>query len=538
MKTTVRLSVWTLFVTLILARASSAQPAQPAQPSPDAAPPATAPPADSGQPAETAKPVAASPTLPLPPPTKPAGVKGVEWTTLRLLHDKGVLSDAEFESALKDIQQTGAADSVTVVTGKVKTTIYGFTEADYKYESTQSCADVCGGTQIAKSGSYRGNHGRTIFGPRNSRIGLRFMGPEEHGIRVSGSLETDFFGPTATTDQGTYVNPVLRVRTSYVKLETPVVDFLIGQNWTLYGWQPFNLVESSQLPGLPGQMFDRAVQLKVSKTIKTDAVTAEIAAAALRPPQQDSATPDFNAGVRVQFNHWTGLHDIYQVFSAIQPAWIGVSGDLRQLRIPELSTTPHHGIPLTGGGISFNAYLPIIPATTKSRDNALAIQGEFDIASGTADEFTALGAVGTANAPVPPATPGGAATPYTANFDPGLAAIDASGHAELIKWTNYLVDLQYCPPGLDGRVSLFTNYGHQASSNAKNVGTAAVGTPTAIAAAQARIRDHEDFYEGGLSFNPTSSTRIAGSFSVYDDTYADKISAKNYSVFLGGWLLY
>lgn len=538
MKTTVQLSVWALFATLVLARASSAQPAQPAQPSPDASPPATAPPADSGQPAETAKPAAASPTLPLPPPTKPAGAKGVEWTTLRLLHDKGVISDAELESAMKDIQQTGAADSLTAVVGKFKTTLYGFTETNFAFDTTESCTEICAGSQIVKSGTYRGDHGRTTFGPRDSRFGFRFTGPEEHGIRVSGNLEADFFGPTTTSEQGTYVNPVLRIRTAFVKFETPVLDVLIGQNWTLYGWQPFNLVESVQLPGLPGQMFDRATQLKVSKTLKSDAVTAEIAAAVLRPPQQDSATPDFNAGVRLQFNKWTGVHTIYQVFNAVQPAWIGVSADLRQLRIPELAATPHHGIPLTGGGVSFNAFLPIIPATAKSRDNALSLQGELDIASGTADEFTLLGGVGTANAAIPPATPGGASTPYTANFDAGLAAIDATGHAELIKWTNYLVSLQYSPPGIDGRLELFGNYGHQQSSNAKNVGTAGAGTATAIAAAQARIRDHEDFYEAGLSFAPTTSTRLAVSGSLFDDTYGDNVSAKNYSLVFGGWLLY
>ena len=239
MKTTVRVSVWALFATLVLARASSAQTAQP---SPDASQPAPTPPADPGPPADGAKPMEATPSVPVPPPAKPAGASGVEWSTLRILHDKGVISDAELASALQDIQVTGAADAVTVVTGKVKTTLYGYTEAVFKYDSTESCADVCGGSQIAKSGTYRGNHGRMIFSPRDSRIGLRFMGPEEHGIRVSGNLETDFFGPTTTSEQGTYVNPVLRVRTSYVKLETPVLDFLIGQNWTLYGWQPYNLV--------------------------------------------------------------------------------------------------------------------------------------------------------------------------------------------------------------------------------------------------------------------------------------------------------
>ncbi len=513
-------------------------PAQPAQPQPDASPATPVPPTDTGQPAGSTK------QAPAPAAPAPAGANGPAWTTLRLLYAKGMISEDEYQSALKDIQQTGAADSMTAVIGKIKTTIYGYTEANFKYDSTESCVDICGGAQIAKSDTYRGNHGRMIFGPRDTRIGLRFMAPEEHGIRVSGNIETDFFGPTTTTEQGTWSNPVLRIRTSYVKLETPVLDFLIGQNWSLFGWQPYNLIESVQLPGLPGQMFDRGVQLKVSKTIKTDAVTAEIAAAAMRPPQIDSATPDGQAGIRLQFNNWKGLHSIYQVFTAVQPAWIGLSGDLRQLRIPELSTTPHHGIPLTGGGFSAVAFIPLIPATAKSRDNALAIQGEFDVASGTADEFAVLGGVGTANPTLPPAMMGGQPIPYPSNFDPGIAAIDPTGHAELIKWTNWLLNAEYCLPGLDGRVELFGNWGHQESSNAKSVGTAvapANATPAQTAAAMAavsRIRDHEDLYEGGLSFDITSSSRIAASGAVYNDTYGDGSTAKNYSVMFSGWLFY
>jgi hypothetical protein len=423
---------------------------------------------------------------------------------------------------------------------KLRTTLYGYLEGNFKYDSTQSCVEFCGSTQIQRAGTYRGDHGRTIFSARDSRLGLRIAAPEDHGIRVSGSLETDFFGPTTTTEQSTYVNPVLRIRTSYLKIETPVLDVLIGQQWTLFGWQPSFISASVQYPGLPGETFERTPQLRLSRTIKGDAVTTEVAVAANRPPQQDSATPEGVAGIRLAFPRWTGQHTAYMASTAIQPASIAISGDLRRFRIPELAAAPRTGAARTGGGVALDAYLPIVPATAASKDNALSLNGEVSITSGMSDAFTTVGAAGTANAAIPPAMPGGAATPYPANFDPGLAAIDAAGHAELVKWIGYFASLEFYPAGTGGRVGLVANYGHMESSNAHSVGTASAAGSTAMAAAAAaaRIRDHEDLFEVGGYVDPTRQTRIAASGSLYADSYSDGVTANNYALILSAWLFF
>jgi hypothetical protein len=533
MKTRARLTVAT-FAFLAAPHVASAQPA----PAPDASGlPAPAP----GSPppgVTTAPPSPPAPTT--APAAAPAVPKGPEWTSLRLLHDKGMISDAELASALADIGVVGGGDATTLVVGKLKTTIYGYIEGNFKYDTTQTCLEFCGSTQVQRSGTYRGNHGRTIFSARDSRFGIRLAAPEAHGIRVSGVLETDFFGPTATTEQGTYVNPVLRIRASYLKFETPVLDVLIGQQFTLFGWQPVFVSASVQYPGLPGEAFERTPQLRLSRTIKSHAVTTEIAVAANRPPQQDSSTPEGVAGLRLQFNQWTGQHTAYMAYTAIQPASIAISGDVRQFRIPELLATPHHGITRTGGGIAFDAYLPIIPATKTSKDNALAFNGELSITSGMADDYSALGGAGTANAAIPPAMPGGTATPYTPNFDAGFAAIDATGNVALIKWLAYFASLEFYPAGTDGRLGLVANYGHMESSNARSVGTASAAgsTPAAQAAAAARIRDHEDMFEVGVFADPTRVTRLAVSGSLYNDVYGDNVTAKNYSVIMSGWLFF
>jgi hypothetical protein len=531
-----RVRLWLAALAAVAApHVASAQPAPAPVPAPDPA----GPPAASAPPVPSAAPVASAAPVPSAAPAAPVLPKGPEWTSLRLLHDKGVISDAELASALADIGVVGGSDATTLVVGKLKTTIYGYLEGNFKYDTTQTCLEFCGSTQVQRAGTYRGDHGRTIFSARDSRLGLRIAAPEEHGIRVSGVLETDFFGPTTTSEQGTYVNPVLRIRASYLKFETPVLDVLIGQQFTLFGWQPVFVSASAQYPGLPGESFERTPQLRLTKVIKGDAVTTEIAVAANRPPQQDSATPEGVAGLRLVFPRWTGQHTAYMAYSAVQPASVAISGDVRQFRIPELAATPHHGITRIGGGVAFDAYLPIIPATRTSKDNALALNGELSITSGMADAFSALGGAGTANAAIPAATPGGAATPYAANFDAGLAAIDAAGNAELIKWLSYFASLEFYPAGTGGRVGLVANYGHMESSNAKSVGTASAAAGAAAAqAAAARIRDHEDMFELGGFVDPTRVTRIAFSGSLYNDVYGDGVTAKNYSLILSGWLFF
>ncbi len=508
----------------------------PAQPAGPAAPAAT-PPAD--QPAQPSQPDLPAPTAtpePLPvsepaAPPKPVDaptVKGVEWTSLRLLKEKGVITEDEYASAMKDLGVQNAGDAATLVVGKLKTTFYGFIQADFTYNSTQSCQEFCSNALVQKEGTYRGDNGRVNFSPRDSRFGFRIAAPEERKIRVSGTLEMDFFGPTATSEQGTWVNPVLRVRHAFLKMETPIVDILFGQTWSPLGWSAGYLVTSVQEPGLPGQIFQRTPQLRLSKLIKGEAVNIELMAAAVRPPQADSATPEGTVGARVFFNKWTGQHTAYMTATSINPASIGVTADARRFRISEFAVAPKESNTRVGGAVAVDAYLPIIKATKDSKDNALSITGEFAYGKGTSDMYTALGAAGTANAPIPAATPGGMAGVYTPNFDPGLAAYRATGKLDLIQWTSYMVGAEFYPAGTGGRLGLFANYGHMQSDNTDEFDVGNLG----------RARESEDFYNGGLFVDPTKATRLGADFAVYSDHYVDGTDATNYSMMSSAFLFF
>lgn len=556
MKTLVRLSLWTLLAVLVGPGAASAQPAPPpAPPPPDPSsdqppapeptepappPPAQPAPADTTPPAQTIAPPTRIPPV-TPPETTPAkpdpvAARGAEWTSLRLLRAKGIISEDEYSAALKDMSGVaGGADATTLVVSRLRLTLFGYVQADFKYDSTQSCLDFCATLPIAKAGSYRGDHGRVIFSPRDSRLGLRVGAPEAHGIRTSGLLEMDFFGPTTTTEQGTWTNPVLRIRQSWLKLETPIVDILVGQTGNLFGWASAYLVAGSQEPGLPGQMYQRTPQLKVSRAFKLGRFTADVAVALERPPQQDSARPELAFGARVAVDQWLGYHTFYLAGAVTQPASIAITGDLRRFAIAEFSPTPHKAHLLNGGGVAVDLFVPLVPASKTSHDNALSLGGELVVGSGISDMYTGLGSAGTVNASIPPATPGGMPGTYPANFDPGLAAYDVSGHLELIQWLSYIVGLEFYPGVFDGRLGLWANYGHMESSNSHKFGgpDAVVNDPVL-----GRTREKEDFVDAGVYYDPTRATRVGTGLAYFRDDYVDGTVAKSYSVMTSAFLFF
>jgi len=169
---------------------------------------------------------------------------------------------------------------------------------------------------------WMAHHGRTQFGVRNSRIGFRFKGPETANIKSSALAEMDFLGnqpqgqplpvapagSPAVSEAAYFNNPAFRVRHFMLKMETPIVDLLAGQYWELFGWQSYFHPNTVELQGVPGQIYSRTPQLRISKLVKTDAVNVEAAIAALRPLQRNSEIPDAQAGIRVLVNHLKALH--------------------------------------------------------------------------------------------------------------------------------------------------------------------------------------------------------------------------------------
>lgn len=494
--------------------------------SPSPAPPPPPSPVAAVTPAPIA--AAATPVLaPVPPKKEPF----FGFTTLRLLREKNIISQAEFDSAMRDLHEAvgpRGADSTTVVLGKWATTLFGFIQGDIIWNSTQSFNDFGSNFQIARQGTFAGDHSRLQGSIRDSRIGVRVQTPELPWLRASALFELDLLGPTgnigSTISENSYfVNPNLRVRHAYLKAETPIVDILFGQTWHLFGWQPSYIPAVVQWAGIVGELFGRTMQVRISKTIKTRPVTIDLAIAGMRPPQRDSSFPEFEAGFRLAFNKWTAVHTSYMTSTATQAASIGVSGDLRRYTLPEFAAAPQATNSQLGLGIAVDAFIPIIRATKERKGNSLSILAEYVTGQGINDLYTALTG-GVANPSLPSVN--GMTPTYVSGVDAGLAVYDINGQLQLPRWTTFVVSLEYYLPKVGGRVGLFAN-----------VSRSQLHDPQ-LYANPSRVRDNEIFYNGGFYVDITEAIRVGFDYARFDDQYADGVHAINDAVQMTGFLFF
>jgi hypothetical protein len=387
----------------------------------------------------------------------------------------------------------------TGVTSEWTLTIYGFAEADMMRDSTRSFNDGLNNNVVAHAQTQANAYPRLQSSIRNSRFGIKADAPTVSGIHTSGVLEFDLFGnqsiinsgggssgqppgPGDTTEATYFNNAGLRVRHAYVKLESAVVDALAGQTYHLLGWQNYFFGASCGFLGLPNQLFNRTVQVRLGHTFASDAISLDIAAAALRPAQRDAGLPDAEGGIRISVNSWKGITTPGSGGTTALAASIGVSGLLRQFKVDPYAPLPAPPIALPGWAIAVDLLLPIIPVKDSTdRGNALTITGEFVTGTGDADQYTGMTAGATMPNvyPLPPDTPVNAAgmsvpqaqgaaplvgLPYTPDIDPGLVAFDSNGFVHTINWRTLLVGVQYYLPPT-GRVFVSGNYSRSDSSN-------------------------------------------------------------------------
>jgi hypothetical protein len=464
------------------------EPAAPA-PAPDAAAPAIAPPGTAPTPPVVPKPATApAPDVASPKPAAPTEHKEPSF-----------------------------------VIGKYSAQFYGFIEADAIHDSTQSFEDLQGNSAIAKPGTYGGEHGRTTFGARNSRLGFKFSGPPSDTIRASAVFEMDFLAtpPTGTSESATYGSPFFRIRHANFKVETPIVDVLFGQTWQLFGWQPTFHPATVAIQGIPGQVYSRAVQARVSKHIHTDPVDLDIAVAGARPPQRDSEAPDLQGGLKLTINSWKGWHSSGSTGGAIDGISLGVSGVFRSFAVQDFAANPGSSTKTTGQGLSFDLLLPVIPATAENNDNALTLTGSFVTGRGISDLFTGLngGVVSAVPAPVPPAT----TIAFVSDIDRGLVAYDGSGGLHAIQWTSILAGLQYRLPVAGLWVA--GTFSHMHSNNSTDFGGKAAFNQSL-------------YVSGALFWDANKAMRFGGEYSHTEQTYGDDAKAKNERVQLSAFYIF
>jgi hypothetical protein len=498
----------------------------------------------------------APPPAPQAPVTAPSLSVGL--MSLKLMREKGVISQAEYEDALKDLAETTGAQTASqqsVVFGRWATTIYGFLASDMIFDSTRSLTESAGGTLIAQGGTPAGDNSRLTLSVRYSRVGLRMKAPQFGQVMTSGMLEGDFLGnqpavqtgpypaapvPTSPyTSEGAYfANPTFRIRHANFKVETPVADVLFGQYWQLFGWGPAYQPNSLAVSGMPGEINSRTPQIRVSKVLKTDPITFELAVAATRPFQRDSGTPDGQAGLRFSVDSWKGTQTIASTGTQIAPLSFAVTGLLRNVAVNEFTSgTSKYTNRLTMTAVALDAFVPIvpgavIPGNSGKKENSLSFQGEFATGFGYADMYQST----TFGIGFPTPTGAGFATTatsvkatyYSPDIDPGVVTYDAGGKLHGIELTTYIFGAQYYLPYVDGKLWIAGTYSHQESANSHYYTN---GSPGSVLAAI-------DWFDVNLFTDPVPGVRFGLEYANTRDTYVNGVFAINHRAQLSGFLVF
>jgi hypothetical protein len=402
--------------------------------------------------------------------------------------------------------------------------LYGFAEFDAMYDTTRSFSDSVGNNTLARPDTVAGDNPRVQFTVRNSRFGFDMHAPDAGKVKTSGVIEMDFFGTQASTSEGTlFDEPVLRLRHFYVKMETPILDFLAGQYHDLFGWGGAGFYPNSVafLP-LLGEIYHRNPQFRVSKVFGGNAVSVEVAIAAVRPGQRDSALPDGEAGIKLNVNDFRGAATPGASRPISAPFGVGISAIGRRLSVTDFSQTPGNDHVAYAGGIAGNIFLPIIPAHGPDKEdlsNALTLTVEGSMGSGINDLYPSL--TGGVLFPSLPNPQGLVPVPlYTPNIDPGIATFDSSDVLHTINWSSAVAGLHYHFPIEDGRrLWLSVNGSIISSSNAKDL------TP---ATGQSQVWNKGNYVDGNLWIGVTNPVLLGLSFQTIAQTFGDNVTARNY----------
>ncbi len=351
-----------------------------------------------------------------------------------------------------------------------KVTLNGFIDSDFSKDSTRSLGEIIGNTPVARSGTFAGDNGRMQFSGRNSRLGFSVYAPEQDGWKAKGVFEFDFFGydpvpstsGTKNSEASFYQNPTLRMRHAYLSVEKDGWQFLSGQTWTLFGWQPYYFPTILTVAPAPGELFQRDLQAMSMKTISFgESSKIQTAISFEKPSQRDSAMPNLNAGVRYSLESYrAGYASTYGDIKT-EALSVGLSGSFRQFETPISATDTTSQSHKNSSAIAIDGLIPLMPVSDANEPgNSLMLNFEFTSGSGYADALPNWS--GGLNG-----FPQGAGTvAANTNLDAGFGGFDSNGNFDLVNLQTMNLSLQYMLPS---NLKSFATLGY-ASIYSNNVG--------------------------------------------------------------------
>jgi hypothetical protein len=288
----------------------------------------------------------------------------------------------------------------------------------------------------------------------------------------------------------------------------------------LVGWQGSFQPNTVAIQGVPGELYSRTAQIRALHSFHLGPTTLDIAIAALRPPQEDSSIPDFQGGLKLTIDGWTGVQTIGSTSTAIQPAAIGFSGALRTYKLANGETASSETTQ-TGWAGAADVMVPIIPAKQRNKEWALTFVGEFVEGSGDADLYTSLKG-GSPSVGTPPHYTG----TYSADIDSGLAGWStATGNLATIDWQTFILSAQfYLPP--EGKIWIAGSYSNSLSDNIGEFGKSTA------------VFFHEIWWDVNVFAEVTPSVRLGLEYANFNQTYGNGVQAPDQRGQFSAWYIF
>ncbi len=465
--------------------------------------------------------------------------------------------NSEFHRSFQNLLPDAPPLGYSAMVSQWVTTMYGFVQVDAMHDNTNSYNNWPFNAAPANQGTAKGSgpggsasgtplgstldSGRMGFDVNNSRIGFALSSPDYNGYKVRGDLEMDFLanpGETpAANGPGYYTNPIFRIRHFFMDITTPEWgNVLIGQYWSLFGWQPYNIQNNMQIAPGPGTAYGRFPQARWYKIFHMDQDwKLEPAVATMLSPELTSGVPAFTEGLKLSSSRRMAELMIGDTGKTQVPASLGISG-----------IEQNYSGYMTGGSLgntanaSYNSWsaagavdliFPIIPIKDGKPGNNLTLQSEFTYGQGDAWQFPNL-SFGLGSASV------------------GTAGILGSGNGVIMNngfvpldIETYNADLQYYFPD-NAKTSLVLGFAVDRASNLQQIASAVGGAAIGGADSSNGLYNYL-FPDTQLTFayvdlwhDFTPAIRAGLEFGQYDALYTNGMSSLDDRIMMSWFYLF
>lgn len=394
-----------------------------------------------------------------------------------------------------------------------KVQMSGFIEQDMFTDNRRSLQEVVGNSPVDRPGKPAGENGKTQFSIRNSRLAFSVLPPAQDEWKTKGYFEFDLMAPiNATSDASFYTNAALRVRHAYLSAESNGWQFLAGQYWTLFGWNPIYVPTTASVPPGPGTIYQRTPQVTATKTIAFgEQSKVQAAASVARPSQADSEMPNLEIGAKYSFSGYGSAIASPTGDVSVQPLSVAVSATSRSFKTAAtadgLSTSKTNGT-----GFAVDAMIPILASSDgKDAGNTLTLTGEFSTGKGFADAFPGW----SGNLATQPSGNGFAGK---TNLDAGQGGFDSSNGFHLVNLQSWNAQLQYHLPS-SWHTFVTVGYAQLSVRDIKGL--------TPVKSGADALYDKSTMQYLNVFHDVTSQIRVAAEWAHFTTHYVDDVSAND-----------